>query len=69
MTKPEILHLLAQQGPELDPQLCETHISWVLLIGDCAYKIKTPVQLPILDTMILKNRKNLCMRELAVNKR
>ena len=67
MTKHEILHLLMQQGPEMDPQIHETHISWVLLIGDFAYKIKKPVCLPFLDTRTLEQRRKLCMRELTVN--
>ncbi|MEL6697290.1 MAG: phosphotransferase [Bacteroidota bacterium] len=67
MTKHEILHLLMQQGPETDPQIHETHISWVLLMGDFAYKIKKPVCLPFLDMRTLEKRKKLCMRELTVN--
>ncbi len=31
------------------PMLIETHISWVVLAGDYAYKIKKPVRVPFLD--------------------
>ncbi len=36
--------------------LAETHISWVLLAGDFAYKIKKPVQLPFLDFSTLERQ-------------
>ena len=29
--------------------VCETHISWVFLAGDRAYKLKKPLVLPFLD--------------------
>ena len=36
--------------------LRETHISWVLLSGDRAYKIKKPLRLPFLDYGTLERR-------------
>jgi aminoglycoside phosphotransferase family enzyme len=30
-------------------EIVETHISWVLLAGEFAYKFKKPVTLPFLD--------------------
>ena len=30
-------------------ELRETHISWVLLAGDLAFKLKKPLRLPFLD--------------------
>jgi aminoglycoside phosphotransferase family enzyme/predicted kinase len=49
--------------------LIETHISWVLLAGDCAYKIKKPVTLPFLDFGTLAQRKQFCETELLLNRR
>jgi len=49
--------------------LVETHISWVLLAGDYAYKIKKPLKLPFLDFSTLALRKRYCEDELRLNKR
>ncbi len=50
-------------------QLVETHISWVLLADDWAYKIKKPVRLPFLDFTTLADRRRCCAEELRVNAR
>lgn len=50
-------------------ELIETHISWVLLAGDFAYKIKKPVKLPFLDFSTLALRKQYCLDELRLNRR
>lgn len=47
----------------------ETHISWVLLAGDYAYKIKKPVELGFLDYSTLEKRRELCELELQLNRR
>jgi aminoglycoside phosphotransferase family enzyme/predicted kinase len=47
----------------------ETHISWVLLTGEYAYKIKKPVTLPFLDFSTLQFRKHYCDEELRINRR
>lgn len=47
----------------------ETHISWVILTGDHAYKIKKPVTLGFLDFSTLEKRKFYCEEELRVNRR
>jgi aminoglycoside phosphotransferase family enzyme/predicted kinase len=47
----------------------ETHISWVLLAGDLAFKIKKPVTLPFLDYGTLEKRRACCAQELALNRR
>lgn len=49
--------------------LVETHISWVLLAGDYAYKIKKPLKLPFLDFSTLALRKRFCDDELRLNQR
>src|SRR5690606_39055517 len=52
-----------------DIQLLETHISWVLLTGEFAYKIKKPVNLGFLDFSTLAKRKFYCDEELRLNTR
>jgi len=49
--------------------LIETHISWVLLTGRYAYKIKKPVTLPFLDFSTLDARRHFCREELRINRR
>ncbi|TAM34182.1 MAG: hypothetical protein EPN61_17430 [Burkholderiaceae bacterium] len=53
----------------LDAQLIETHISWVLLAGDTAYKIKKPVRLPFVDYGTLQARRQFCEEEVRLNRR
>jgi aminoglycoside phosphotransferase family enzyme/predicted kinase len=50
-------------------KLHETHISWVILTGEYAYKIKKRVKLEFLDTTTLAMRHFLCNEELRLNKR
>ena len=50
-------------------ELVQTHISWVLLAGAFAYKIKKPVALPFLDFSTLALRKKYCDDELRLNRR
>ncbi|MFN3495385.1 MAG: AAA family ATPase, partial [Hydrogenophaga sp.] len=47
----------------------ETHISWVLLAGPFAYKIKKPVKLPFMDFSTLALRRAACEAEIRVNRR
>ena len=50
-------------------QVLETHISWVLLTGPFAYKIKKPVNLGFVDFSTLKRRQHFCEEELRLNRR
>lgn len=50
-------------------ELVETHISWVLLTGQYAYKIKKPVDLGFLDFSTLDKRQHFCEEELRLNRR
>ena len=52
-----------------DIKVRETHISWVILTGEYAYKVKKRVKLEFLDTTILAMRHFLCEEELRLNKR
>lgn len=49
--------------------LVETHISWVLLAGEFAYKLKKPVKLAFLDYSTLALRHQACLDELRLNRR
>lgn len=44
-------------------RLIETHISWVLLDGQDAWKLKKPLHLPFLDASTLARRHQLCEDE------
>lgn len=50
-------------------RLIETHISWVVLTGDFAYKIKKPVNFGFLDFSTLTKRRLCCEQELRLNRR
>lgn len=50
-------------------ELIETHISWVLLTGQYAYKIKKNVQFDFLDFSTLDKRRFYCQEELRFNSR
>lgn len=54
---------------EHQARLIETHISWVLLAGHDAWKIKKPLHLPFLDASTLALRQQLCEEELRLNRR
>ena len=47
----------------------ETHISWVFLAGDYAYKFKKPLDLGFLDFTTRKRRLHFCREELRLNGR
>ena len=49
--------------------LIETHISWVILAGSYAYKIKKSLNLGFLDFSTLEKRHYFCKEELRLNKR
>lgn len=55
--------------PAADVPCIETHISWVLLAGDCAYKFKKPLKLDFLDYSTLALRRAACEEELRINRR
>jgi uncharacterized protein len=47
----------------------ETHMSWVFLAGETAYKLKKPVRFPYLDFSTLARREAACRAELELNRR
>ena len=50
-------------------RLLETHVSWVLLDGEHAWKIKKPLRLGFLDFSTPRARLHACREELRLNRR
>jgi aminoglycoside phosphotransferase family enzyme/predicted kinase len=50
-------------------EVLETHISWVILTGDYAYKIKKALDLGFLDFTTLARREHFCREEVRLNRR
>lgn len=50
-------------------QVAETHISWVALTGEWAYKLKKPVDFRFVDFTTLELRHAACCDEIRLNKR
>lgn len=70
---PALIQALLEPARYPDPaprvELVQTHISWVLLAGEFAYKIKKPIALPFLDFSTLAKRQSFCEIELRLNRR
>ncbi|MEP0909960.1 AAA family ATPase [Leptolyngbya sp. GB1-A1] len=73
-TLPALIQQMLQ--PEFYPhavrspiQLIQTHISYVLLTGDYAYKVKKPLNFGFLDFSTLEKRLHFCQEELRLNQR
>lgn len=49
--------------------MSETHISWVLLTGDTAYKVMKPLRTDVVDQGDVDARRAACERELELNAR
>lgn len=47
----------------------ETHSRLVMLVGDCAYKVKKPVDLGFLDFTTEPARRAACLRGVELNRR
>lgn len=56
-------------GVQQPVQLIQTHISYVLLTGEFAYKIKKAVSFGFLDFTTLEKRQHFCQEELRLNRR
>ena len=59
----------AYDHPVARIELIETHISWVILTGEFAYKIKRPVQHAFVDLRSPEHREFLCHEEIRLNRR
>jgi uncharacterized protein len=64
-----LLERLRAQNPRVAVELIETHISFVLLAGELAYKIKKAVNPGFLDFTTLALRQHFCEEELRLNRR
>ena len=75
MTQTNISSLIEQmKQPEFYPhpvtepiELIQTHISYVLLTGDYAYKIKKAINFGFLDFSSLDKRQHFCQEEIRMN--
>ncbi len=52
-----------------DTEVLETHISWVILAGPFAYKLKKPVDVGFADFTTLESRRRYCEEELRLGRR
>ncbi len=73
-TLPDLIRQMLQPGfyphPVQEPiRLLQTHISYILLTGDYAYKVKKPVNFGFLDFTTLEKRQHFCQEELRLNQR
>lgn len=50
-------------------ELKETHISWIILTDEFAFKIKRPVHYSFVDFTSLEKRKHFCHQEIILNRR
>jgi uncharacterized protein len=50
-------------------KIVETHMSWIFLTEDRAFKLKKPVKFPYLDFSTVALRERYCRAELALNRR
>lgn len=64
-----LLNPTAYSHPVSTVSVLETHISWVLLTGEYAYKIKKPVNFGFLDFSTLAQRRFFCTEEVRLNQR
>jgi len=55
--------------PVRQVRMLQTHISWVFLAGQYAYKLKKPLDLGFLDFTSLEKRHFFCKQELHLNQR
>ena len=73
MSQPALIQAMLQADfyphPVAQCELVETHISWVILTGEYAYKVKKPLDLGFLDFSTLARRQHCCEEELRLNRR
>lgn len=64
-----LLNPEAYPEPTRTVQLIQTHISWVFITDDFAYKVKKPVDLGFLNFTTLRRRHHYLQEELILNRR
>ena len=55
--------------PTTGVEAVETHMSWVFLTDDCAYKLKKPVRFKLMNLVNLEDRRRNCEAEVLWNRR
>jgi aminoglycoside phosphotransferase family enzyme len=65
----ELLGNIPRDAHSAPASLCETHISWVILCEEYAYKIKKPVNFGFLDFSSAELRRHFCEEEVRLNRR
>jgi len=70
-TQRRLIHGLMRQVQAASgrAELVETHISWLILTDDYAYKLKKAVDLGFLDYSTLERRRRFCAEEIRLNRR
>lgn len=64
-----LLQPAAYPDAPAEVRLLQTHVSWIFLAGDYAYKIKKPVNFGFLDFSSLDRRRFYCDEEVRLNRR
>jgi len=64
-----LMHPAAYPEPTREVALIQTHISWVFLTDNFAYKVKKPVNLGFLNFTTLRRRHHYLKEELVLNRR
>jgi uncharacterized protein len=67
--QPDELRECLERSHEVPVDVRETHISWVLLTEQRAYKLKKPLVLPFLDYGTPERRREMCDAEVTLNRR
>jgi aminoglycoside phosphotransferase family enzyme/predicted kinase len=62
----DVAHELARSLGR-DARIHETHVSWVIVAGSRAYKLKKPLRYPFVDQSTPQLRRALCEEEVRVN--
>jgi len=65
----DLLRPEAYPHPARDVRMLETHISWIFLAGDHAYKLRKPVNFGFLDFSTVGQRRLDCNAEITLNRR
>jgi aminoglycoside phosphotransferase family enzyme len=69
-TTAEVVAFLRDRAwPDDPPALVETHLSWVFLTGERAYKLKKPIRLDFVDARSVEARRRDCRAEVTLNGR
>ena len=67
--QPDELRSFLERSGSGSVDIRETHISWVLITEQSAYKLKKPLVLPFLDYGTPERRRDLCAAEVSLNRR